>query len=104
MRAFCAPVASSLADQFAATGKSTLVDLLAGRRKSGRSSGTVELVFPIGESDRKVKIGYVDQNDVLPGTSTVKEALTFAANLKLPEGMSKAAKECAQAAFVLILS
>lgn len=74
-------------------GKSTLVDILAGRRKSGRKLGTVEFVLPDGASSEKLKIGYVDQADVLPSTSTVREALLFAAKLKLPEGMPLAAKE-----------
>ncbi|KAL8278009.1 hypothetical protein RQP46_009641 [Phenoliferia psychrophenolica] len=74
-------------------GKSTLVDLLAGRRKSGRSTGSIELVSSTGSSNRKVKIGYVDQQDILPSTSTVREHLMFSAQLRLPEGMSKAAKE-----------
>ncbi|KAM0755765.1 hypothetical protein T439DRAFT_320473 [Meredithblackwellia eburnea MCA 4105] len=76
-------------------GKSTLVDILAGRRKSGRVSGVVELIFPrtAGAGDRPITIGYVDQHDVLPSTSTVREALMFAARLKLPEAMPDSVKE-----------
>lgn len=75
-------------------GKSSFVDLLAGKRKSGRKSGLVELVLPPGAGAERVKIGYVDQNDVLPATSTVREALMFAAELKLGEGVSKEDKSC----------
>lgn len=98
-------------------GKSTFVDILAGRNKSGRISGVVDLILPHSSSHsngngngngggggggtteigskkgKKVKIGYVDQHDVLPSTSTVREALLFAAQLKLPESINKAAKE-----------
>lgn len=92
-------------------GKSTFVDILAGRSKSGRVSGVVDLILPHSTSNsngggsgggiagisskkgKKVKIGYVDQHDVLPPTSTVREALLFAAQLKLPESVNKAAKE-----------
>ncbi|GAA5895416.1 hypothetical protein JCM6882_006244 [Rhodosporidiobolus microsporus] len=66
-------------------GKSTLVDLLAGVRKSGFRGGSVELVVPEGEHQGRVRIGYVDQQDVLPETSTVREAVEFAAELKLGE-------------------
>ncbi|KAK4705330.1 hypothetical protein P7C70_g872, partial [Phenoliferia sp. Uapishka_3] len=66
-------------------GKSTFVDILAGRRKSGRSSGSVELILSKDEPGRIIKIGYVDQHDILPSTSTVRETLMFAASLKLPE-------------------
>jgi len=71
-------------------GKSTLVDLLAGVRKAGKRGGRVEFVFPAGEGEKardgeKVKVGYVDQHDSLPATSTVKEAIMFAADLRMGE-------------------
>ncbi|BGO95151.1 RHTO0S01e00936g1_1 [Rhodotorula toruloides] len=65
-------------------GKSTLVDLLAGVRKSGKREGKVELVG-VGEGEDEVRIGYVDQGDELPETSTVREAVMLAAELKLGE-------------------
>lgn len=73
-------------------GKSTLVDLLAGKRKSGEKSGSVHFALP-SEWKESVKIGVVDQHDVLPPTSTVQEALLFAANLKMPENVSQAVKK-----------
>lgn len=67
-------------------GKSTLVDLLAGVRKGGKRGGNVEFVFPGGEkTGERVKVGYVDQHDSLPATSTVKEAVMFAAELRMGE-------------------
>ncbi|GAA5826776.1 hypothetical protein JCM11251_002890 [Rhodosporidiobolus azoricus] len=79
-------------------GKSTLVDLLAGVRKNGFRGGGVELMLPssssassgLGEGELekesgRVRIGYVDQQDVLPETATVREAVEFAAELKLGE-------------------
>ncbi|ORY75662.1 hypothetical protein BCR35DRAFT_292865 [Leucosporidium creatinivorum] len=72
-------------------GKSTLVDLLAGKRKSGEKSGSVHFALP-SEWNESVKIGVVDQHDILPPTSTVREALLFAANLKMPENVSQAIK------------
>lgn len=41
----------------------TLVDILAGKRKVGKTLGTVQLLT---ENARAVRIGYVDQADVLP--------------------------------------
>ncbi|GAA5870310.1 hypothetical protein JCM8547_006599 [Rhodosporidiobolus lusitaniae] len=74
-------------------GKSTLVDLLAGVRKSGYRGGSVELVLGEGGGEaeggqverEKVRVGYVEQQNVLPETSTVREAVMFAAEMKLGE-------------------
>lgn len=71
-------------------GKSTLIDILAGKRKAGKVEGKVVYVEDEG---RRVKIGYCDQSDVLSPTSTVLETLQFAAYLRLPENVSKAAKD-----------
>ena len=67
-------------------GKSTLLDFLAGRTPRGQvAHGTVRLD---GEAvtAREVRhaSGYVQQTDVLPGTSTVWEHLMFNAALRLP--------------------
>jgi hypothetical protein len=56
-------------------GKSTLVDILAGKRKIGRTYGTVELVPT--ESGAVVTVGYVDQNDVLPSTASMHIVVPF---------------------------
>jgi hypothetical protein len=67
-------------------GKSTLVDLLAGVRKAGKRGGQVHFVLPEGVTPgEKIKVGYVDQHDSLPEMSTVKEAITFAADLRMGE-------------------
>ncbi|BGP27299.1 hypothetical protein JCM10295v2_006263 [Rhodotorula toruloides] len=67
-------------------GKSTLVDLLAGVRKTGRREGVIGLVGGEGLGEKeKIRIGYVDQGDELPETSTVREAVMLAAELKLGE-------------------
>ncbi|GAA5899496.1 hypothetical protein JCM8208_000574 [Rhodotorula glutinis] len=76
------------------SGKTSLVDLIAGVRKTGYRTGSVELVVPPRAQDEQgvaggdgdgVRVGYVDQNDVLCETSTVREAVMFAAELKLGE-------------------
>ncbi|KAL4251686.1 ATP-binding cassette subfamily G transporter, partial [Pleurotus pulmonarius] len=68
-------------------GKTTLVEILAGKNKSGVTSGTVS--FPvIASSDRTTpRIGFVPQQDILPPTLTVYEALLFGARLRLPESV-----------------
>ncbi|KAG5643567.1 hypothetical protein DXG03_000662 [Asterophora parasitica] len=73
-------------------GKTTLVEILAGKSKSGVISGNVK--FPTREGSERVvpKIGFVPQQDVLPPTLTVYEALLFAARLRLPENVKDAEK------------
>ncbi|EIW85570.1 hypothetical protein CONPUDRAFT_118487 [Coniophora puteana RWD-64-598 SS2] len=77
-------------------GKTTLVELLAGKHKSGVSSGTI--AFPshtpgtAGESDGAPHIAFVPQHDTLPPMLTVREALAFAAALRLPESLPGAQK------------
>lgn len=72
----------------AGAGKSTFVDILAGKRKSGKTSGVVTYLNAEGHrSSTPPKIGYVDQTDVLSPTSTVLETLIFAARLRLPESL-----------------
>ncbi|KAK7035840.1 Abc transporter [Favolaschia claudopus] len=55
-------------------GKTTLVEILAGKAKSGTTSGL-----------RPPRIGFVPQQDVLRPMLTVYEALLFGARLRLPE-------------------
>lgn len=65
-------------------GKTTLVEILAGKHKSGTISGSVS--FPSAHRPASnIRIGFVPQQDVLPPTLTVREALLFAARLRLAE-------------------
>lgn len=74
-------------------GKSTFVELLAGKKKVGVQRGTIEIISSAG-SDSKVVIGHVDQDDILCATATCREALMFAAELKLKEEISLGEKAC----------
>ena len=92
-----AHVTHASADLFAilgpsGAGKTTLIDILAGRpsvghevagelRVNGRAMTSAEM--------RSVS-GYVTQDDVLPGTSTVWEHLTFHGALRLPGNVERA--------------
>ncbi|KAF7353753.1 putative ATP-dependent permease [Mycena venus] len=72
-------------------GKTTLVEILAGKAKSGTTSGRV--AFPsANNSTTAPRIGFVPQQDVLPPMLTVYEALLFGARLRLPESVSDAEK------------
>ncbi|KIL68502.1 hypothetical protein M378DRAFT_158303 [Amanita muscaria Koide BX008] len=66
-------------------GKTTLVEILAGKSKSAIITGTVKVSFTNGSAPPR--IGFVPQQDILPPTLTAFEALLFAARLRLPEGI-----------------
>ncbi|KAI0692220.1 hypothetical protein BC835DRAFT_1508901 [Cytidiella melzeri] len=67
-------------------GKTTLIEILAGKNKVGRMNGEVE--FPVtGSCSREPTVGFVPQQDILPATLTVHEAILFAARLRLPESI-----------------
>ncbi|KAG5636134.1 hypothetical protein H0H81_009016 [Sphagnurus paluster] len=69
-------------------GKTTLVEILAGKSKSGVTIGNVSFPTRGGSNESVVpRIGFVPQQDVLPPTLTVYEALLFAARLRLPENI-----------------
>ncbi|KAJ7090414.1 hypothetical protein B0H15DRAFT_939000 [Mycena belliarum] len=70
-------------------GKTTLVEILAGKSKSGVITGRVTFPSAGGGAPR---IGFVSQQDVLPPMLTVYEALLFAARLRLPESVSETEK------------
>jgi ABC-type lipoprotein export system ATPase subunit len=78
-------------------GKTTLIEILGGKRKLGNTTGNVTFasVSPTGERTAVLKqprIGYVDQADILPSMLTVQEALLFAARLRLPDSVTQEAK------------
>lgn len=69
------------------------MEILARKSKSGYVSG--KLAFPIASATggrANPHIAFVPQQDVLPPTLTVREALSFAAALRLPEHVSKTEK------------
>ena len=70
-------------------GKTTLIEILARKQKSGLTTGNVS--FP-GVDSRPPRVGFVPQQDVLPPMLTVHEALFFAARLRLPESVPDSEK------------
>ncbi|KAI8621918.1 P-loop containing nucleoside triphosphate hydrolase protein [Chytriomyces sp. MP71] len=74
-------------------GKSTLLDILAGKDKRGMVAGVLThdgvLVTP---NDVTRVVAYVDQDDLLLPSLTVRETLYFSAKLRLPESMTSKEK------------
>ncbi|KAI0263756.1 hypothetical protein BC834DRAFT_924835 [Gloeopeniophorella convolvens] len=73
-------------------GKTTLIEILANKSKSGYLSGTVRFPGEPVHSSHTPRIGFVPQQDVLPAMLTVWEATLFAARLRLPEYIPEAEK------------
>ncbi|KAJ3300315.1 hypothetical protein HK104_002134 [Borealophlyctis nickersoniae] len=71
-------------------GKSTLLDILARKPKSGsvKATLTTNTPTPLSRSAFRRISGYVDQEDVLMPTLTVRETLMYSARFRLPESMS----------------
>ncbi|KAF8881935.1 hypothetical protein CPB84DRAFT_1791330 [Gymnopilus junonius] len=74
-------------------GKTTLVEILAGKSKSGIISGRFDVIPEDHTLDRPLRVGLVPQQDILPPTLTVFEALLFAARLRLPENITDKEKQ-----------
>lgn len=74
------------------SGKSTLLDVLANRKDPHCVSGKVYLDNKPIPKNFQYLSGYVEQNDLFVGTITVREALWFCANLRLPASVSHAEK------------
>lgn len=75
-------------------GKTSLLDILAKRTKSGTVGGEIYVnghVIP--NSQYKKVIGYVDQEDTMIPTLTVYETVLYSALLRLPRTMSTIAKK-----------
>lgn len=74
------------------SGKSTLLDVLANRKDPACVSGKVFLDGKPVPKNFQYLSGYVVQNDLFVATVTVREALWFCANLRLPSSVSHADK------------
>ncbi|KAH9483668.1 ABC transporter G family member [Psilocybe cubensis] len=74
-------------------GKTTLVEILAGRSKSGVISGHFGVIAENADQNSAPRIGFVPQQDILPPMLTVFEALLFAARLRLPETVTEQEKK-----------
>ncbi|PNT56632.1 hypothetical protein POPTR_001G255800v4 [Populus trichocarpa] len=75
------------------SGKSTLLDSLAGRL-SRNVIMTGSVLFNGKKRRLDAGVAYVTQEDVLLGTLTVRETITYTANLRLPNTMRKEEIDC----------
>jgi len=66
-------------------GKTTLMDVLAGRKTGGRIEGDVRVQGHPKEQQTFARVsGYCEQNDIHSPQTTVEEALLFSGSLRLP--------------------
>lgn len=74
-------------------GKTTLIEILAGKSKVGRLTG--EVAFPATEAGAKdPTIGFVPQQDILPAKLTVAEAILFAAERRSVRAVRRGRIRC----------
>ncbi|KJE94352.1 ABC transporter [Capsaspora owczarzaki ATCC 30864] len=69
-------------------GKTTLLDVLADRKTSGQTTGSIKINGGPRNVFFKRISGYCEQQDIHFALHTVKEAITFAAMCRLPESIS----------------
>ncbi|RUS91325.1 hypothetical protein EGW08_000939 [Elysia chlorotica] len=70
------------------SGKSSLLDVLAGRKDPAGLTGTLLLGGRPVPENFKCMVGYVVQDDVVMGTLTVRENFEFSARLRLPSNIT----------------
>ena len=76
------------------SGKTTTLELLAKKMRKGDMKGEVYVNGDIQDmKSMKFLSGFVDQEDILLGTLTVRETLMYSAMLRLPPSMSYEAKK-----------
>ncbi|KGN47083.1 ABC transporter G family member 31 [Cucumis sativus] len=71
-------------------GKTTLMDVLAGRKTGGYIEGEIKISgFPKEQRTFARISGYVEQNDIHSPQVTVEESLQFSSSLRLPKEISE---------------
>jgi ABC-type multidrug transport system ATPase subunit len=74
-------------------GKTTLMDVLAGRKTGGYVDGDIRISgFPKKQETFARISGYCEQNDIHSPQVTVKESLIYSAFLRLPKEVGKQEK------------
>ncbi|KAA8541752.1 hypothetical protein F0562_022904 [Nyssa sinensis] len=74
-------------------GKTTLMDVLAGRKTGGYIEGDIRISgFPKNQETFARISGYCEQNDIHSPQVTVRESLIYSAFLRLPQEVNKEAK------------
>jgi ABC-type multidrug transport system ATPase subunit len=71
-------------------GKTTMMDVLAGRKTGGYIEGDIRISGHPKEQHTFARIsGYVEQNDIHSPQVTVEESLQFSSSLRLPKEVNK---------------
>ncbi|KAF2012294.1 ABC transporter-like protein [Aaosphaeria arxii CBS 175.79] len=71
------------------SGKTSLLNQMSGRMHGNRLSTSGQTLFNGSEDASGIRSAYVIQQDILIPTLTVRETLTYAADLRLPSSVSK---------------
>ena len=71
------------------SGKTSLLNQMSGRMHGSRLSSSGKTLFNGSEDASRVQSAYVIQQDILLSTLTVRETLTYAADLRLPSSISR---------------
>ncbi|KAJ4303709.1 hypothetical protein N0V90_002610 [Kalmusia sp. IMI 367209] len=71
------------------SGKTSLLNQMSGRMKGSRLSVSGQTLFNGKEDASQIQSGFVIQQDILLPTLTVRETLTYAAQLRLPSSISQ---------------
>lgn len=71
------------------SGKTSLLNQMSGRMKGSRLSSSGRTLFNGSEDASHIQSGFVIQQDILLPTLTVRETLTYAAQLRLPSSISQ---------------
>lgn len=75
------------------SGKTSLLNQMSGRMKGNRISTSGRTLFNGSEDISSIKSAYVIQQDILLPTLTVRETLTYAAQLRLPSSVAQAERK-----------
>lgn len=75
------------------SGKTSLLNQMSGRMKGNRISTTGRTLFNGTEDIASIRSAYVIQQDILLPTLTVRETLTYAAQLRLPSSVTQAERK-----------
>jgi ABC-type multidrug transport system ATPase subunit len=75
------------------SGKTSLLNQMSGRMQGTRLSTSGRTYFNGNEDPTRIKSAYVIQQDILLPTLTVRETLTYAAQLRLPSSVSQAERK-----------
>jgi ABC-type multidrug transport system ATPase subunit len=75
------------------SGKTSLLNQMSGRMQGTRLSTSGRTYFNGSEDPTRIRSAYVIQQDILLPTLTVRETLTYAAQLRLPSSVSQAERK-----------